>query len=329
MDFLREMALLLVAQFYRLLYTFEGTYTQAILVAGWDILRQLWYYVILGIFVTTLVSLYLPRQRLTSLLNRWGAWSIPLASLLAIVSPLCTFAVIPLVAGLLAVGLPAPPLVAFLVASPLMNPTLFAMTMGAMGIEMALARTISALVLGTSAGLIIQMLVSHQGRLTYLCPVTDPSTSDGKGYSCGKEMSRQGLPSQLRRFGHEFTHLGVFVGKYLIFAVVIAAIVEVMVPGRWIVQVLGYRHWYSVVLAVLLGVPFYVCGGGTIPVIMVLLRLGMDKGAALAFFIAGPATKFSTVLTLRTALGNRLLLFYLMLTFGGAVLFGFIFGAIR
>ncbi len=328
MSVIPQMLSWLSVQFHSLLYRFEDTYTQAILGATWDMFSGLWYYVVIGIFVTTFVSLYLPRQRLSLLLSRWGTLSIILASFLAIVSPLCTPAVIPLVAGLLAVGLPAPPLIAFLVASPLMNPILFATTMGAMDIEMALARAISALVLGISAGLIIQMLVS-QKRLSFLDPVNKPPAADPKRCPAEKGISSRNVLPQLRNFGYESAHLGGFVGKYFLLGIVIAAIVQVMVPGRWIVQALGARHWHSVALAVLLGVPLYTCGGGTIPVIMVLLKLGMDKGAALAFFIAGPATKLSTVLTLKAALGGKLLLFYLTLTLGGAVLSGLIFGAVK
>ena len=78
-------------------------------------------------------------------------------------------------------------------------------------------------------------------------------------------------------------------------------------------------------MAVALGVPLYACGGGSIPIVEIMMQMGMTSGAALAFFIAGPATKFSTLAVLGTVFGRRLLFCYLALMLSGALFWGLVY----
>ena len=71
----------------------------------------------------------------------------------------------------------------------------------------------------------------------------------------------------------------------------------------------------STLVAIGMGVPLYTCGGSAIPFMQTLMQLGMNKGATLAFFLAGPATKMETLYAFKTMLGTRVLMFFLVLTF--------------
>jgi uncharacterized membrane protein YraQ (UPF0718 family) len=75
-------------------------------------------------------------------------------------------------------------------------------------------------------------------------------------------------------------------------------------------------------VAIALGVPFYSCGGAAIPFVDVLSDMGMNKGAVLAFFIAGPATKLETLYIFKSLLGIKILIFYVVITVIGAFLAG-------
>jgi hypothetical protein len=77
-----------------------------------------------------------------------------------------------------------------------------------------------------------------------------------------------------------------------------------------------------VLLAGLLGVPLYACGGGAVPVIAGLLAQGMSPGAALAFFLAGPATRLTALAALGTLLKRRALMAYVVYIVAGAALAG-------
>lgn len=298
----------------------EGTYAGRILAAFWELVAQLWLLVVLGALVSTLAWRFLPRTWIQQKLQRRAGSSIVLASLLGVVSPICTFAAIPLVGALAGLGLPAPPLVAFLIASPLMNPSLFVYTAGTIGLEMAVARLISAFSLGIFAGF-AALLAQGRGIQVLGPPVAEKMPQGHYPAVAGGTA----LPpiAHLRLLLERFAGDLAFVARYFALGIFIAALVEVFVSSTALVRFVGGR--WGVPLAVLLGAPLYACGGGNLPVVERLLRLGMSPGAALAFFIAGPATRFSTLSVLGAVFGRRLLLLYLAVMLSGALLWGYLY----
>ena len=56
-------------------------------------------------------------------------------------------------------------------------------------------------------------------------------------------------------------------------------------------------------VAATIGVPLYMCGGGTIPLLQQWLVGGMSLGSAAAFMITGPATKITNLRAMKIALG--------------------------
>ncbi len=119
-----------------------------------------------------------------------------------------------------------------------------------------------------------------------------------------------------------------FVGFYVLLGTVLGAAVEVLVPGRWIMAAFGTGRWYEVLIAALLGVPLYACGGGTIPLVSSLMGQGMAGGAALAFLVAGPATRVPPLLALATILRPAFIATYVVGLLLYSVLAGLIYGVI-
>lgn len=119
---------------------------------------------------------------------------------------------------------------------------------------------------------------------------------------------RQNLKSGLR-FG--LITLPSDIAGALVFGILIAAVLTVFVPASWITS------WASnPALAFgavsLLSVPLYVCSVGSIPMAFALVQGGLSPGAALVFLIVGPATNAATVAALKTALGLRATIAYLV-----------------
>jgi len=79
-----------------------------------------------------------------------------------------------------------------------------------------------------------------------------------------------------------------------------------------------------VLMAATIGVPLYVCGGGTIPLLLEWLRHGMSMGAAAAFMITGPATKITNLGAVKIVLGSRQFGIYLLFTILFAITTGLI-----
>ena len=74
------------------------------------------------------------------------------AALAGGISPFCSCGVIPLIAALLGAGVPLAPVMAFWLASTVMDPSMFALTAGVIGFEMAVAKTLSAVAIGLIGG---------------------------------------------------------------------------------------------------------------------------------------------------------------------------------
>ncbi|MBI2503307.1 MAG: permease [Candidatus Latescibacteria bacterium] len=292
---------------------FQDTYTGRIAEVCWDLLEQMWYFVLIGAILSTLAWRFLPRGQVGQALSRRG--SILVAAVLALVSPLCTFAAIPVVGSLLAAGAPAAPLLAFLVASPLMNPSLFVYTAGILGWEMALARVLTAFSLGVAAGLGARVVL-RRGLLDFSEVALDPAPATAAALGAG-------LGAELRVLGQRLGKDLVFIGKYFALGIFIAALTKTFLSADLVRHWLGPGSRWGVPLAVGMGVPLYACGGGTIPIVQMMMEMGMSPGAALAFFIAGPATKFPTLAVLGAVFGRRLLVYYLAVVLAGALFWGY------
>jgi len=64
-------------------------------------------------------------------------------------------------------------------------------------------------------------------------------------------------------------------------------------------------------MAATIGVPLYVCGGGTIPLLQQWLTSGMSLGSAAAFMTTGPATKITNLGALKIVLGKKHFAYYI------------------
>jgi len=291
----------------------RNTYTLRVLANFWDLAAQLWYFVVLGALLSTLAWRYLPKTRIRRTLQQRANGSIVASTLLALISPLCTFAAIPVAGRLINMGVPAAPLVAFVVASPLMNPALFVYTAGTISMEMAVARLVTAASVGLLAGFATQ---SALRRLTFAVRTAVPAES-----STANTDGR----SEARILAQRFRADLLFIAKFFGLGIFIAALVKTFLSQELVLALVGPGSVWAVPVAVALGVPLYACGGGSIPIVESMMQMGMSPGAALGFFIAGPATKFSTLTMLGAVWGRRILLFYLGLMLVGALFWGFLY----
>ena len=74
-----------------------------------------------------------------------------------------------------------------------------------------------------------------------------------------------------------------------------------------------------------MAIPFYVCGGGAVPLIWNLLSTGMDQGAALTFFIAGPVTRIAPMVTVVALLRYKAFAIYVSVSMACAIILGFLY----
>jgi uncharacterized protein len=305
--------------FYDFLNHFEASYTKKILVEAVQLLGQLWVYLVLGIILSTVIKTFVSKKQMANFFGvKKQHATIFIAALLGVISPLGSYVIIPMCAALFGIGVPLSVLMALMVSSPLINPYLFILTAGSMGMEIAILRVVSAFILGCVAGYSTLWLEKMQ--------LLQPNTvlKDNKQFSMEQYST---LPNEttLSYFFLELYKMTKFVGKYFFLALIIAAVLKIAINPNLIVKLFDSNNLLSVMLATAAGVPFYACGGAAIPVVQELADMGMSKGAVLAFFISGPITKISNLVLIQATFKSTILIQYLTIGMIGALLFGILY----
>jgi uncharacterized protein len=285
----------------------EGTYTLRVLENSWDLLLKIGPYLLISLAISIVTSRLIRKKRLL-FSSRNEAVSILFASLIGLISPLPTYAAIPVALSLMGGGVPFSAVIAFVISSPLINPSIFFLTATELGIEMALARAVAALILGSVSGFCVMTVFrALQGSTDKLRPLPPPAEKP--------------LATDIWRTVRH-------TAKYFSIAILLSAAVKALIPAQMVADLLRSNARVGTLLAIGLGVPFYSCGGAAIPFVETLMGMGMSKGATLAFFIAGPATKLETLYAFKSQLGVRVLLFYLAITFFFSLLAGLLYSLI-
>ncbi len=273
---------------------------------AWDQVLQLGPYVVSGILLAALLSLLDLPHRLPHRLDQSSPAAVLGAACLGGVSPLCTYGTVPVLLELLRGDASPGPALAFLTSSSLLNPQLFIIMAGGLGLPLALAHAAGAILLSMPVGFFAQRL---KPEILLNPRALSPQTSASS-------------PSPPKNLARSIIHLIETVGLYFVVSVILAALLQTFIPSAWVSALLGSGHWYSVLLAGVLGVPFYACGGGAVPIIAGLMAQGMSPGAALAFFLAGPATRLTSLAAMGTLVSRRALAAYVAYIVVGAALAG-------
>ncbi len=252
------------------------------------------------------------------------------AAALGGLSPFCSCEVIPFIAALLAVGAPLSAVMAFWLASPLMDPAMFAITSGTLGFEFAIAKALAAIGLGILGGFGTMVLKST--------PVfTDPLREKPQaGGCCGVKKPFSGKPewkfwrdaNRREIFRNTTLENGVFLLKWLLLAYVIEALMIHYVPAEWIAGVLGGEGFMPILLGALVGAPAYLNGYAAVPLVAGLVEQGMSNGAAMSFMIAGGVSCIPAAVAVWALVKPRVFAAYFGYAMLGALIAGTIWQAV-
>ncbi len=252
---------------------------------------------------------------------------IVLAAAMGGLSPFCSCEVIPFIAGLLALGTPLAPVMAFWLASPLMDPPAFLITAGSLGWDFAIAKMIIAVSMGLFGGFVMLSLT----RTGMFADSLKQRASGGCG--CGASPFK-GKPNwtfwneEKRRetFRTEAIANGRFLLKWLTLAYVLEAMMIAYIPAEAIAGVLGGDGILPIVLAALVGAPAYLNSYAAPPLVAGLMQQGMSAGAAMAFVVAGGVSSIPAMTAVFALVKREVFAAYIALGFIGAVLAGITYG---
>lgn len=282
-------------------------------VSAWHILPFFLVSIVLGAAVNVWDG---AQERLQRVLGTHPLKTILIASLLGTLSPFCSCGVIPVITGMLAAGIPLAPVLAFWIASPLMDPETFVITYAELGWSFAIGRTVAAFGLGLIAG-VIGLRLKREDHLKEA--VLRSQIQSGYGISCNPPDTKW------KQFMKHVQKLTLYLGKWLLLAFVLEAFIVRYVPSSWIAQLLGVQNAFAIPIAAIVGVPLYINTFSAVPIISGLLTKGMAAGAALTFLVAGPATSIPAMIAVTAVSKKKLFMIYVAISLLGSIVMGYLF----
>lgn len=286
------------------------------------------------LLLSVLVAAYAKASGADQLISRaFSGRALPMIGLAALVgalSPFCSCGVIPLIAALLAMGVPLAPVMAFWLASPLMDPSMFVLTVGTLGTDFAVAKTISAIGIGMLGGLGVHAIQAAGG-------FGEPLREGVGNGGCGGARVRNPGPVAWK-FWQQSERRGVFardglknlafLGKWLTLAFVVESLMLSYIPAEWVVRLVGDDGWMSVLVATAVGVPAYLNGYAALPLVGGLIEQGMAPGAGMAFLLAGGVSSIPAAIAVFALARLPVFFAYLGFAFLGAISAGLLFGLV-
>jgi uncharacterized membrane protein YraQ (UPF0718 family) len=221
------------------------------------------------------------------------------------------FGTIPIAASFSEKGMKDDWLAAFMMSSILLNPQLIIYS-AALGRTALTVRIVSCFLCGITAGLCIRFFYANKGK----------SFFNFSGF--GEPTNRDTDPNPLLRLLKNIWRNIKATGPYFLIGIALSAVFQRYVPESLMVSLFGNHKAFGTLMAATIGVPLYVCGGGTIPLLQGWLASGMSLGAATAFMIAGPAAKITNLGAVKIVLGMRRFILYLLFSIFFACIVGFV-----
>ncbi|MBT0732598.1 permease [Methanoculleus bourgensis] len=268
-------------------------------------------------FLVGLLQAYIPEERIRSVLagKRQGVGNV-IGATFGALTPFCSCSTIPILLGLLEVGIPFGVCMSFLLASPLLNPIILSLLVALIGV---VPTAVYAAVTFTAAAGIGWLL----GRLGYGRYVKDVMV-EGRPEPCDCAVA----VSHGTRIRSAFSFaVSLFrqVLPYLLLGAGIGAFIYGFVPEGLIVSLAGPNNPLAIPVAAVIGVPMYIRAETIIPISAVLLEKGMGIGAVMALIIGGAGASIPEVTLLAAIFERRLVAAFVVTILTVAVLAGVVF----
>jgi uncharacterized membrane protein YraQ (UPF0718 family) len=200
-------------------------------------------------------------------------------------------------------------LAAFMMSSILLNPQLLFYS-AALGKTALLVRFASCFLCGITAGLLLRFFFKGRSFFNF------------KGFSEG--ANRDTNANLFLRFIKNLYRNLKATGPAFLIGIALSAVFQRYVPDETFVFMFGKHRGFGLLMAATVGVPLYVCGGGTIPLLVSWMERGMSLGSASAFMITGPAMKITNLGAVKIILNLKNFAFYIAFSIFFALLTGFL-----
>jgi len=265
-------------------------------------------------------SFFTPERTKTILAGKRESAGMVLAALLGVVTPFCSCSAVPLFIGFVTSGVPLGVTFSFLVSAPMVNEVALVLLLGLFGWKVALLYMSTGLAIAMLSGWII-------GRFKMEKYVEDWVYKTHVGQTSGEVQIYRW--SDRIRFGLDTVRD--IVGKvwpYVILGIAVGAGIHGYVPENFMASIMGKSAWWSVPVAVLIGIPMYSNAAGIIPIVQALLGKGAALGTVLAFMMAVIGLSLPETIILRKVLKPYLIITFVSVVGCGILVVGYLFNLI-
>lgn len=259
------------------------------------------------IYVIAFIRAGLPIEKLrTFLMGRNRFLGYFLAALIGAITPFCSCSSIPLFLGFTAARIPIGITMAFLITSPMINEVAVMMLGGIVGWELTAIYVIFGMTAGILGGFFFDLIRADRWLNMDLFNASTPC-------SCAQKVNQNNTYSF--RYRHKFAmeeFLMILKRIYLwiIIGIGMGAALHGYLPDAFIQNHLASGEWWTVPLAVTIGIPTYANATGVIPVIGALIAKGLPIGTAFAFMLSTAAVSIPEFIMLKQVMKLPLLFIF-------------------
>jgi uncharacterized protein len=262
-------------------------------------------------------SFFTPERTREALAGRSESVGNVLAALLGIVTPFCSCSAVPLFIGFVTAGVPLGVTFSFLVSAPMVNEVAVVLLFGLFGWKVAAIYTGTGVLIAILSGWTIGRLhlERHVEEWVFRTRAAGAAVAEERlVWSDRLEAGWQAMKDIVGR-----------VWPYVLAGIAVGAGIHGYVPENFMASIMGKGAWWSVPVAVLIGIPMYSNAAGIIPIVQALLGKGAALGTVLAFMMAVIGLSLPEVIILRRVLKPTLIVAFVSIVGSGILLVGYVF----
>ena len=262
-------------------------------------------------------SFFTPQRTRAILAGKCESVGSVLASLLGVVTPFCSCSAVPLFIGFVTTGVPLGVTFSFLIAAPMINEVALVLLFGMFGWRVAGLYAGTGLLIAIIAGWTIGRLKMEHYIEPWVYATELAGSSEQEHKLCWSERAHMGTAAVRDIVGR--------VWLYVIAGIAVGAGIHGYVPENFMASLMGKGAWWSVPVAVLIGVPMYSNAAGIVPIVQALLGKGAALGTVLAFMMSVIGLSFPETIILRKVLRPQLIATFVAVVAVGILIVGYTF----
>lgn len=280
----------------------------------WDMLMTTGYWLVFSLFIAGILHNFLSPDILQKNLGNTKFSSILKATVSGMLLPVCSCGVVPLGISLYYSGVYLGPTLAFMIATPIVNPASALLSYAFLGKDVTIIYIFAGITIALVSGIVGNMLA---GERLFI-----PQTNNKK-----IEIVKKKQPFHVKiltgiKWG--FTSLGKEVGIYVFPGIVLAAVILTIIPNSFIQSYLSKPNLLSIIGIAIVATVMHVCNMGHLPFIATIVASGATPGVAVTFLIVGVGTNIPELVSTAKLIGKKIIVVYTSIIIALGIGFGYL-----